>query len=206
VTGRYAGARALVEPIVGHRPEPGALRSADAPAYKAWAIVQGALGRVVQAQQVYADARAAYEASGNALLGASMGMQELRHIALPYRTDALAERRALARRATDALSRAGGMSTSGDLPPAVATLPLLFLEGRWAEVRELAALRDLTETRGLAALRDLAGLWRGPWRGLLVGVAATLARARGEPDLAWAIVRAVLPAGPSTEPGGDDYR
>ncbi|HEY8601680.1 MAG TPA: helix-turn-helix transcriptional regulator, partial [Thermomicrobiales bacterium] len=30
--------------------------------------------------------------------------------------------------------------------------------------------------------------------------------AQGEIDLAWAIVRAVLPDGPTTEPGGEDYR
>jgi len=68
------------------------------------------------------------------------------------------------------------------------------------------ALRDRGEVRGLDALRDLTGPWRGPWRGLLAGVAAALARAQGEPDLARAIVRAILPAGAATEPGGGDYR
>jgi DNA-binding CsgD family transcriptional regulator len=206
VTGRYAEAGALVQQRASRTPTTGGIRPSDAPAYQAWAIVQGAAGQIAAAQQAYVDARTAYAAAGNAILVASMGMQELRHIALPYQADALAERQGLARQAVDALSRAGGMSPIVDIPPTVAALPLWFIEGRWAEARELMALRDLTEARGLTALRDLAGRWRGPWRGLLAGVAAALARAQGEPDVAWAIVRAVLPGGPTTAPGGDDYR
>ncbi len=189
VTGRYAEAGALAEPIAGAAPVSGAVRAADAPAYQAWAIVQGALGHVAAARRAYVAAAAAYEATGNTLLVASMGMQELRHVVLPYRAEALAERQALARRATAALGRAGGISPLGDFPPAAAALSLLVLEGRWAEARG-----------------SVAGPWQGPWRGMLAGVAAALARVQGTPDLAWASVRALLPEGPTTEPGGDDYR
>ena len=125
----------------------------------------------------------------NLLLVASMGMQELRHIVLPYQSDALLERQGLAFRATEALSRASGVSPLGDFPPTVAALPLMLLDGRWAEAR-----------------RSIAGPWHGPWRGLLAGIAVALALAQGEPDAAWATIRAILPAGPATKPGDDDYR
>jgi DNA-binding CsgD family transcriptional regulator len=118
-----------------------------------------------------------------------MSMQELRHVVLPYQAEALTERAELAGRATEALRREGGMTTTWDLPARLPCLPLLAIEGKWVEARMLAKSR-LT----------------GPWQGLCQGVLATLAHAQGDTGLAWATVRAALPAGPATEPGGDDCR
>ncbi|MGH2589136.1 MAG: response regulator transcription factor, partial [Dehalococcoidia bacterium] len=79
--------------------------------------------------------------------------------------------------------------TTWDLPARLPGLPLLAIEGQWVEARGLAMSR-------------LAG----PWQGLCSGVLATLAHAQGDAGLAWATVHAALPAGPATEPGGDDCR
>ncbi|HEY8599965.1 MAG TPA: AAA family ATPase, partial [Thermomicrobiales bacterium] len=46
VTGRYAEAMTLIEPLASRPHATGALRPSDAPIYQAWAIVQGAAGRV----------------------------------------------------------------------------------------------------------------------------------------------------------------
>ena len=50
VTGRYTEVGPLLEPIIGPVPTSGALRAADAPAYQAWAIVQGTLGAITPAR------------------------------------------------------------------------------------------------------------------------------------------------------------
>jgi DNA-binding CsgD family transcriptional regulator len=75
----------------------------------------------------------------------------------------------------------------GDVPPMLNRCPRLVVEGRWAEARALWAQRHER-----AATHDAA------WSLSYIGA---MARARGERDAAWALVREGLPDGPLTEPG-----
>ena len=112
---------------------------------------------------------------------------ELDLVVLPYETDRLAERRRLAEEAERAWGRASG--ALADFPPRFARLPLLLLEGHWAEARDLA-LTTLAATRSHEAWRRYPGRYLGQ-----------LARAQGDTDLAWRLVREEFPLGPTTEPG-----
>src|SRR5204863_8275393 len=74
-----------------------------------------------------------------------------------------------------------------ELPPRLARLPLLALEGSWAEARALEL-----------AMRGAVPAQMAAWFGSLL---APLARAQGDAALAGALVAAILPAGPATQPG-----
>jgi len=102
---------------------------------------------------------------------------------LRYATDDLATRAYLADEADEALAHALG----GDgFPQRAARLPLLVLEGRWAESRELAeALLQLP--RMIAPVGPLEF--------------GAIARAQGDLVLAWGLVARHLPAGQATPPG-----
>jgi DNA-binding CsgD family transcriptional regulator len=110
---------------------------------------------------------------------------ELHLLALPYRTDQPAERRRLALEAEEVGARASEVTT---LPAGCFRLGLLLLEGHWAEARALAEAGR--ERGGVAGFRLFASLMRG-----------VLAREQGNTELARALVREWLPAGPATAPG-----
>jgi hypothetical protein len=112
---------------------------------------------------------------------------ELDLVVLPYETDRLAERQRLADEAARAWTRASGALAG--LSPLMAQLPLLSVEGRWAEARDLACA-TLAASEGNAAWR------RSPSRFL-----AFLAHAQGDSGLAWQLVNEEFPDGPATAPG-----
>jgi DNA-binding CsgD family transcriptional regulator len=74
------------------------------------------------------------------------------------------------------------------MPPRAATLPLLVLRGDWSEARQLA---EITRANGSPVERQLAATLLG-----------ALARYQGDQRLAWTTIFELLPAGPSTDPGG----
>ncbi|HEX5502466.1 MAG TPA: AAA family ATPase, partial [Thermomicrobiales bacterium] len=168
-----------------------ALPTGDAPAEDAdvqhgLGFALAGLGRPDGALAAFARARASYRAAGHDFHAGWVGLHELCWAALPYHADRLDARRALAAEATDAWTRASGVYP--ELPPRLAGLPLLLLEGNWAEARRLA----------LAA--PAAG-WSAPRHLVAATVLGPLARAQGNAALAWAIVREGLPDGPATAPG-----
>ncbi|HET9014903.1 MAG TPA: AAA family ATPase, partial [Thermomicrobiaceae bacterium] len=101
---------------------------------------------------------------------------ELEWVQLPYFPDELQERRRLADEGEAAGQRAAG-ATLGTVPVQVVSLPLLHLEGAWQEVREAA----LGLQQSLWHYRLIGSIWLGP-----------LARAQGEPELAWRVIGDVL--------------
>ena len=113
-------------------------------------------------------------------------MDELRWLTIPFRADRPPERARLAAEAEEAWARARGALDG--LPPRLARLPALLLDGDWAEARRVA-----TAARTTGIFRNMARTVLGP-----------LARAQGEHDLAWAVVHEDLPAGPESVPG-DTY-
>jgi ATP/maltotriose-dependent transcriptional regulator MalT len=79
------------------------------------------------------------------------------------------------------------------LPSWLLHLPVLYIEGTWAEAEEIiAAVRRSPFARHTYT--------HGAWL-----VHALIAIARGETDAAWAMVREELPAGAATEPGNNRY-
>jgi DNA-binding CsgD family transcriptional regulator len=187
VAGRCAEALALGERVVT-RPRAAQRRgtSGYANTWRGLASAYAALGRPSDARQAYGSAIAAYRAVehhyqvGNALV------LELFEVVLPYQTDDVSERRRLAREASEAWTRASDVLE--DLTPRFAHLPLLLVEGEWAEARELA----------LAATAEGS---RTSWRPLAASLLARLARDQGEPELAWRLIREQLPSGAATPPG-----
>ena len=75
-----------------------------------------------------------------------------------------------------------------DVIPASATLPLLLLEGRWAEARASATALHASRAGGWSRLVANAAL-------------AFIARETGDPARAWAHATEDLADGPATEPG-----
>jgi DNA-binding CsgD family transcriptional regulator len=144
-----------------------------------------ALGQPDEARRALVGARAAY-GDQHWEVGTTLFF-ELDLVVLPYEADRLAERRHLADEAERVWTRARGALV--DLPPRLAQLPLLLLEGRWGEAR------------GLALATFAAGSSEA-WRRFPARYLGALALAQGEPDLAWQLVREEFPAGPGTEPGG----
>ncbi len=111
---------------------------------------------------------------------------ELSEIVLPYQADRLEERRRLAEEAERAYQQAGDTSTG--FSPRTARVGLLVVEGEWAEARML-----------LTASHRAGGL--PGWRLAELRLLGHLARAQGDAEQAWSLIRGALPVGPSTEPG-----
>jgi DNA-binding CsgD family transcriptional regulator len=142
------------------------------------------LGEPARARRALAAAAEAQRAAGQHVEVGGILWVELERVALPYRADRPAERRRLAAEAAAAWARGGGAQRA---PPRGPALPVLRLEGGWAEARQVA----------LAALGTTRGEWfLFCWRSL-----GPLARAQGDAELAWRGVREVLPAGLATAPG-----
>jgi DNA-binding CsgD family transcriptional regulator len=179
VLGRLAEARAI-----GAVPPPeGASLTARELLGRAW--LHAALGEPEQARQALVEARAAY-GDQHWEVGTTY-FYELDLVVLPFETDQLAARQWLADEAQRAWTRASGMLA--DLPPRLAHLPLLLLEGRWSEARDVAQAT-------LAASQSNEAWRRYPDRFL-----GELAHAQGDAELAWRMVREEFPAGPATAPG-----
>jgi DNA-binding CsgD family transcriptional regulator len=95
-------------------------------------------------------------------------------------------RRTLAAGAEAALGRAGGALAPG-VSPRLAWLNCYVLDGRWEEALDI--------------LKNLPTPGNNYLRREVTGARATLARHRGQPDVAWAQIRPLFPNGPATEPG-----
>ncbi len=193
-SGRIAEARAIGETFVAQvaaAPPAGELvLAAVGNAHQGLGIVHAILGRPDEARAELERAREIYGLlDHHAVIGFTL-LCELRDVVLPYRTTNLAERRRLATEAEAALRRAGG-AFSADVSPRRAWMGVLFLEGEWTEVREIAG--------------DLSAGGNDYLRREMTGVLGPLTRYQGEPVLAWALIHAVLPEGTATEPGGNVF-
>ncbi|HEX5506120.1 MAG TPA: helix-turn-helix transcriptional regulator, partial [Thermomicrobiales bacterium] len=155
--------------------------------HEAVATIHAALGRPREARRAFAQARAGRRAAGHHYQVGLVALHELQAVVLPYQADQLAERQTLAAEAEAAWNRA--RTVRPELPPRLIRLPLLLVEGAWAEVPTLA--RPVLEGGGRGAYAPQ----------FLVGTLGRLLYARGEGDLVWRLVQEVLPAGPATAPG-----
>ncbi len=189
--GRYAEVFAMGEAYLAAAlatPEAVPLReSAYGNAYDGLGEAHAALGRPDEARRSFALARAVYQATGHLIQFANTFTEELVWVLLPSLTDCLGERRHCAAALEAACAQASGVITDPLAPQLL--LPLLLVEGRWAEARQAMP----TET--LPALRS----WSAGWL-------ATLVLAQGEPALARQLVEERLPGGAGTPPGSSKLR
>lgn len=179
--GRYADAlraatRALARPV----DEP--VEYADA--YYALGLIHAVMGRPDEAHDAYTNARQGYGAARKAYLVAVVATEEQVWVRWSYWTDRLADWQALAAEAEVALARASGVRA--DLPPRIARLALLVLQGAWTEARQLAL--------AVRASPSDAESFVAP------AVLGPLLYQRGEVVLAWRLVRESLPEGLDTAP------
>jgi DNA-binding CsgD family transcriptional regulator/tetratricopeptide (TPR) repeat protein len=154
-------------------------------AYRGLGVAYALRGRPQAARDAWALARAADGAIEHYHnVGFAYG-EEVRWVLLPYQTDRVDERHQF----IDAMHAAyTHISDSADgLIPRLALLPVSMVEGDWTAMHTIAQV-GLTYGHPLARNFVLTGI-------------APLARAQGEPALAWRHLRQVLPAGAATPPG-----
>lgn len=140
-------------------------------------------GRPDAARRALVEQGALYRPSGqyNQLGGTFKG--ELTYVALPYAADRVAERRRVADEMESLVARA---SVAAILSPRAHALSLLLLEGEWDEARTAAqagreTLYSVSRMECASVLARIALYW-------------------GDATQAWAAVRELFPAGPTTEP------
>lgn len=185
-SGRCTAALVEGERVVAQPPAAGLGSSGYANGWRGIASAHAVLGLPLEARAAYAHAHDAYHAVEHHYQIGTTRLLELYEVVIPYQADNLSERRRLAQEAERAWARASGALT--DLPPRFAWLPILLLEGGWAEARRLALAASASSSRT-------------NWRPFASGLLAFLARQQGDREYGWRLVREQLPAGHLTEPG-----
>src|SRR5918997_5387167 len=163
--------------------ELGAIGDAHSGLSMAYAL-QGELGL---ARRSYAASVAVYLASDLHLFALMRQREELILAVLPYQADDLAERERVAaaaeRTARWVVEHGGHVNPN---LPRYARVPLLVLEGRWREAREVLAQEDISDLPYLAGVRPL--------------YLGTLARAQGDAETAWRCVHETAQVPAASEP------
>jgi DNA-binding CsgD family transcriptional regulator len=190
MAGRYAEAQATAERVLAAE-APSSTGASTAPLETGMAhlLTHAALGRPEAAVAASAQACAMARATQN-VRAVAVGQTLLYHlewVALPYQADRVSDRRILAAEAEEAWHQARG-ALDGDDPPRLPLLPLLVVEGAWADARALA-----TAVRAASAMPVR--------RQLATRLLAELARHQGEVTFAWELIREWLPAGDDRAPG-----
>jgi DNA-binding CsgD family transcriptional regulator len=160
-------------------------------AWMALAIVDREMGRADEGWRRSRAIHTIYRARGEHDIATWLVGSPLIWAALVFRTDDQASLREM-RTLLDARAPEPGELFAA-LPPRLLHLPVLYIEGAWAEAGGIIeAVRRSPFARHTYA--------HGAWI-----VAALIAVARGETEAAWAMIREEFPAGAATEPGNNRY-
>jgi len=174
--GRYADAHLQAERTIARGGE-------VSRAHFGMGLVHAALGEAEEARRSFGIAREGLRALGHTHIEGWVAHYELTWVVLTNQTDRLDERRRLADTARQAWARAS--SIERNIIPDAALLALQYVETDWHEARAVAmACRAAFGATASAHV---------PKR-----VLGDIARAQGDMDLAWTIVREQLPAGVDT--------
>ncbi len=149
-------------------------------------FICGWLGRPGDLRRIIDSSIAAYTALDDDLAVLAVRIGESYSLQLPFFADSPEERQRYQDSLEDATQRVE--RSLGNVPALLNRCPLLVLSGRWTEASELWARRQ----QALASGGDAVG--NVPYIGMV-------ARAQGDRDAAWALIRQVLPDGPSSSPG-----
>jgi DNA-binding CsgD family transcriptional regulator len=189
ICGRFTQARALGERFIADEPAEADVRRLPARYLTAlgncsWGLhlTYFAQGEPDRARRAAAEATRYYEAAGYDMMSGNVARYTLLAL-LIYDTEQVEERRRLAN--TQDTFHARWLRTLGVTAPRLAVLPVLALEGGWAEVRRMAT--SVPDGVPGSMIRRFVDLTLGP-----------LARAQGDAETAWSMVRTVLPDGPTT--------
>jgi DNA-binding CsgD family transcriptional regulator len=138
------------------------------------AVAYAELGQPVKAREAFGRSRVLASSAGHNIGLATTIMRELHRVAVPYGAEDVAYRRRLATEIETSLHSVAGISPSG-ISVRVGWVPVLYLEGRWADLLPEAN----RERRTASAL-----------------YVARVARHEGRPGDAWAIAHEYFPDGP----------
>lgn len=192
LSGRLAEAQAQAEEYLARATVPATDHEEAVRTASAWwglAFVHAMQGRVEEARRAYAAARAAYQVLDQHRLLFVALRDELVYVVLPYQADDVAERERSADELRRTAVRGSAVRAFVDAidNARYPLLHLMALEGRWQAARQVVeAMGDY----GIPILRHVVSSVLGP-----------IARAQGDADLAWRLVRETWPGGPDTEPG-----
>ena len=188
-SGRLGEALDMSETFLGHATEIEAgplVLSATGHALLGRGIVHATMGEPDAARRAFAEAVRIYERLDHHALIGFVRLIELHDVFVRYRTTDVAGRQRAADEAQAALERAGG-ALPAEILSRRAQLPVLWIEGRWGEARQIV---DDYPTHGNYLLRRAA-----------TNALAPIAYAQGRVEDAWAHIHALLPEGPMTRPG-----
>ena len=188
-TGRFDDAVQEAESFLAHV-ETGVsgplVQSAAGHATFGLAIARAGTGDPAGAREAFVDARRIYGEIDHHAVIAFTCLIELQDVALRYRTTDLEGCERLAGEAEESLQRAGGALPVG-LSPAIARIPLMWVEGRWDEAKRLAAETGNTGTYALS-------------RTVAMPI-ALISFHQGKAEDVRQHIRRILPRGPDAEPG-----
>ncbi|HUG15888.1 MAG TPA: AAA family ATPase [Thermomicrobiales bacterium] len=149
-----------------------------------------AFGHPEESRNLYQQSREMFAAMNHPAMVYASCVNEL-DLAIHYFGDQPSYREQGAAAAATAWSDAqGAMRSIQSLR--IARLPLLAIEGDWADMRELASQHRQAHANVTVHLRAMHAL-------------GTVARAQGDIELAWEQVRDGLPGGPGHEPGDTEF-
>jgi DNA-binding CsgD family transcriptional regulator len=169
-----------------------AKRGTPAPAEAQWALglAHALAGEPAIARRSFAIAREQFRATHDYVMAGSTAFMDLVMAVMVYETDNIDAREKIVAEAEQAWTRSRG--AHGTFSPEVVRLPLLTIGGQWSTVeQQVTAMRPAQMT----ALR----------KNYLLSLLAWIAREQARPDVAWEIIRAVMPDGYATAPGNTHF-
>jgi DNA-binding CsgD family transcriptional regulator/tetratricopeptide (TPR) repeat protein len=188
-SGRAAEARAMAETFLGHVEGidvgPLVLSNTGHAAF-GLGMAHAALGDPRNARMAFARAREIYERLDHHAVIAFVFLTELQDVMMRYFATDLAGRQRCADEGQAALERAGGAFLS-DISFRRAQVPVMWIDGRWSEAREIAGDSVL---HGHYVLRRQ-----------VTNALAPIAYHQGCREEAWGHVTSLLAEGPATSPG-----
>ncbi|HUG13775.1 MAG TPA: AAA family ATPase [Thermomicrobiales bacterium] len=143
------------------------------------------LGEVEASERAFARAKSLYRAAGHHAVDALVVTQHAWRIQLPYRADDREQWAQWLAAAIASEQQAEGAHRAGWLP-GMPRLPRLLLDAAWDEAHDIATNMVEHQPAVVAISAEVA--------------LGNLARARGDLDTAWALVRGRLPRGPDSDP------
>jgi DNA-binding CsgD family transcriptional regulator/tetratricopeptide (TPR) repeat protein len=181
--GRYKDAQAVAQQAIARGGE-------VSRAYFGMGLVYAGRGRLEEARRSFDVARAGLRTLGHTHIEGWVAHYELAWVVLAYQTDRLEERQQLTDTARQAWAHAS--SIERNIIPDSALLALQFVEANWRDARVVAlAARAAFGTAASAHVPKQ--------------VLGDIARAQGDVDLAWTVVREQLPAGIDTAYGDINF-
>jgi DNA-binding CsgD family transcriptional regulator len=185
--GRLAAARALGEAYIADpavRDARGIVRAPYVDAFWALGGLYARLGEPEKALATFDEARAGLDALGYSHQAYTILLNILHYVIVPYRTDALAERRRLTAEAGRGAARVRAIR--GALPGGIERLPFMAVDATgWGEARRLAGW-----VAGLPAAQE--------WSAAALGAVLL---AQGDAETLGPLIAQALPDGPGTGPG-----